>query len=81
MAEVPRGEWDSRIVGDSMLPLERVPKLRPTDELVDALAILGDSDVGRGLVLEDGNLVGLLSITDLARALDLARSPVSLTRG
>ena len=81
VAEVPRGEWDSRSVGDSMLPLERVPQLRPTDELVDALAILGDSDVGRGLVLEDGNLVGLLSITDFARALDLARSPVSLTRG
>ena len=76
VAEIPRAEWDSRSVRDSMLPLEHVPKLRPGDELAAALAVLGDSDVGRGLVLEDGNLVGLVSITDLARALELARSHV-----
>ena len=81
VAEVPRAEWDSRFVSGSMLPLERVPELHPGDELVDALAALGDSEVDRGLVLEDGALVGLLSITDLARALELARPRGALTRG
>jgi predicted transcriptional regulator len=73
LAEVPREEWDERTVGESMLPLDSVPRLHAGDELVDALATLGESDVGRGLVLENGDLVGLLSITDLARALEVGR--------
>ena len=73
VATVPRGEWDTRSVRDSMLPLDRVPLLGSEDELVDALSALGESDVHRGLVLEDGRLVGLLSITDLARAFEIPR--------
>jgi Zn-dependent protease/predicted transcriptional regulator len=71
VAEVPRGQWDERRVRDCMIPLERVPVLDPDEELVDALADLSDSDVNRGLVLDDGRLVGFLSITDLVRALEL----------
>lgn len=73
LAEVPREEWDARTVRESMLPLDSVPKLHAGDELVDALATLGESDVGRGLVLDNGDLVGLLSITDFARALEVGR--------
>jgi Zn-dependent protease len=71
VAQVPRRDWDSRSVRDSMLPLDRVPTLDEDDELIDALATLGASNVGRGLVLDDGRLLGLLSITDLARALEV----------
>jgi Zn-dependent protease len=74
LAEVPREEWDARTVRESMLPLDRVPKLQAAEGLVDALATLGESDVGRGLVIENGDLVGLLSITDLARALEVGRA-------
>jgi Zn-dependent protease len=71
VAEVPRGEWDGRSVRDAMLPLDDVPALAEDDDLVDALAKLGSSDVRRGLVLDDGRLAGLLSITDLSRALEV----------
>jgi Zn-dependent protease/predicted transcriptional regulator len=71
VAEVPRGEWDGRRVRDCMLPLERVPVLAPDDELVDAVAELGEGDVGRGLVLDGGRLVGFVSITDVMRALEV----------
>jgi Zn-dependent protease/predicted transcriptional regulator len=71
VAEVPRGEWDERRVSDCMIPLERVPVLDPDEELVDALVDLSESDVNRGLVLDDGRLIGFLSITDLIRALEL----------
>ena len=77
VANVPRGEWDTRSVRDSMLPLDRVPLLGSEDELVDALSALGESDVHRGLVLENGRLIGLLSITDLARALEIPRRPLA----
>jgi CBS domain-containing protein len=71
VAEVPRSEWDSRRVRDCMIPHERVPVLDPEDELVDALANLTETDVNRAVVLEDGRLVGFLSVTDLVRALEV----------
>ncbi len=72
VAEIPRDEWDARTVRDCMLRLDQVPLLAPGDQLVDALDQLGESDIQRALVLDDGRLVGLLSITDIARALQLA---------
>jgi Zn-dependent protease len=70
VAEVPRGEWDTRTVGDCAIPRERVPTLEPDEEAIDALVELSEGDVNRGLVLEGDRLVGFLSITDLARALE-----------
>jgi hypothetical protein len=37
------------------------------------LAELSTSDVNRGLVVANGHLAGFLSITDLARALEVRR--------
>ena len=71
VAEVPRGDWDGSSVRDAMLPLDDVPALAEDDDLVDALAKLGSSDVRRALVLDGGQLAGLLSITDLSRALEV----------
>jgi Zn-dependent protease/CBS domain-containing protein len=70
VAEVPRRDWDSRTVEDCMLPRDQVPVLREDEELVDALQKLTEDPVHRGLVLDGDRLVGLLSVTDLARALE-----------
>ena len=70
VAEVPRAEWDEKRVRDCMLGLDAVPVLAPEEDALDALAELSQDGVHRGLVVADGRLVGLLSITDLARALD-----------
>jgi Zn-dependent protease/CBS domain-containing protein len=70
VAGVPREEWNSRSVRDSMIPREKVPLLDESDPAVDALAELSTSDVNRGLVVENGHLAGFLSLTDLARALE-----------
>jgi Zn-dependent protease/predicted transcriptional regulator len=73
VAEVPRTEWDSRRVADCMIPLENVPVLDADDDLADALAELSESELGRALVLEDDRLVGFLSTTDVARALEVGQ--------
>jgi Zn-dependent protease len=71
VAEVPRSEWDERRVRDCMQPLNGVPRLHPDDDLVAVAPELAERG-GRGLVVDDaGRLVGLLSITDVARALEL----------
>jgi Zn-dependent protease len=69
VAQVPRSEWDERTVRDCMLPRDNVPVLDEDDELVDVLDELGQRP-GRGLVLDGDRLVGLLSISDLARTLE-----------
>ena len=73
VARVPRGEWDTRTVGECMVPLRDVPTLAADEPLMEALDDLAGSVVRRGLVLDGGRLVGLLSITDLARAMELGR--------
>ena len=71
VAEVPRREWDETLVRDCMVERDQVPLLSPRTLLADALPILAQNTLRRALVLEDDRLVGLLSITDLARALEV----------
>jgi Zn-dependent protease/CBS domain-containing protein len=76
VAAVPRSEWDRRRVRESMIPLDKVPLLAETTRAVDALADLSSRPgANRGLVVDNGRLDGLLSITDLARALQAGRPP------
>ena len=71
VAETPRAEWDRRLVRDCMIPLERVPVLEEDETGTEALAELSSSRVNRGVVLDGGRLAGFVSITDLARALEI----------
>jgi Zn-dependent protease/CBS domain-containing protein len=73
VASVPRDEWNTRRVRDAMVPREEVPVLDADEAAIDALAELSTSEVNRGLVLDNGRLAGFLSITDLARALEVGR--------
>jgi Zn-dependent protease/CBS domain-containing protein len=73
VAQVPRERWDRETVRDCMLPLEEVPQLSVDDDAVEALAELQQSDVNRGLVVDGDALVGILSISDLASALEIRR--------
>ena len=73
VAAVPRSEWDTRRVRDAMIPLDQLPHLSEEERAIDALADLSSPATNRGLVVENGRLAGLLSITDLARALQSGR--------
>jgi Zn-dependent protease/CBS domain-containing protein len=73
VAALPRSEWDTRRVRDAMIPLDRVPLLTKDATAVDALTALSAPTSNRGLVVENGHLAGLLSITDLTRALEMRR--------
>jgi Zn-dependent protease/CBS domain-containing protein len=78
VAGVPRDQWNSHTVREAMIPRDAVSLLDEDEPAIDALARLSTSDVNRGLVVDNGRLAGLLSITDLARALEVnppARPP------
>jgi Zn-dependent protease/predicted transcriptional regulator len=71
LAAVPRSEWGDTRVADCMLALDRVPLLGRDTLVVDALSRVSGSEARRALVVDDGRLEGILSITDLLRALEL----------
>ena len=73
VARVPRAQWETRYVRDCMLPRDEVPVLSEDDELADALPELAARGINRALVMDGERLVGLLSITDVARLLAAAR--------
>jgi CBS domain-containing protein len=73
VAEVPREEWDEREVADCMIPFEDVPVVGEDTPATEALRIIGGSATRRALVVEQGRLVGLISVTDLVRALETPR--------
>jgi len=58
-----------------MISLDEVALLTEDETAVDALAELSAPGANRGLVVDDGHLAGLLSISDLARALEVGRRP------
>ena len=79
--QVPPSERERRRIEDVMVPLAQLEILRPGDELVAALTAL-EEEPKRALVMEDGLLLGLLSISDVARAVQIERRdpPVAATR-
>jgi Zn-dependent protease len=74
VARVPRAEWDARSVGECMVPLADLVVVDADDPLTDAGMLLYGDELGRALVVEDGHLAGLLSVTDIARALELRQA-------
>jgi Zn-dependent protease len=65
-----RGEWGDLLVRDNMIGRDRVPVLDSDDSAESALEELIAGDIGRGLVVQDGQLTGILSVSDLKHALD-----------
>jgi Zn-dependent protease len=80
VAEVPRNEWETRTVRECMVPAKEVPVVSANDELIDAAAELAGSDLHRALVVDGERFVGLLSATDVARALEIRRAGGRLLR-
>jgi Zn-dependent protease len=87
VADTDRSEWPLRRVRDSMVPLDRALVVHADMDLAEAFAELGQNELRRALVVDDGRLSGLLSITDVSRVLSVrsgpsgARAPVPAAQG
>jgi Zn-dependent protease len=73
LAEHSPTEWALRTVDACLIPLAEIPVFTPDAPAREALEELAGSPTGRGLVVQEGRLIGILSITDLVRALDFGR--------
>jgi Zn-dependent protease/predicted transcriptional regulator len=73
LATTAHAEWGFHIVEDVMVPADAVAQLTPETPAVDAAELLADRSAGRGVVLDRGRLVGILSLSDVVRALAAGR--------
>jgi len=64
---VPREQWPARRVRDHMVPLGDQVVVTPDARMDGVLGKLQDSEAGRVLVVQDGEVVGIITPTDLTR--------------
>jgi CBS domain-containing protein len=64
---VPREQWPTRRVRDHMVPLGDQVVVAPDARMDGVLDKLQDGEANRVLVVEDGEVVGIITPSDLAR--------------
>jgi len=68
-AAVPRGEREARRVADVMTPVDATPTVAVDRDVIEVLPEL-DAQTSRALVTDGGRLVGVLSGSDVVRAVE-----------
>jgi Zn-dependent protease/CBS domain-containing protein len=69
--QLPREEWDQKTVRELATPCSRENSINPDADAVDALGAMQRTKASRLLVVDDGKLVGVLSLKDLLEFLSL----------
>ena len=70
VAAVPRSRWEDTRISEVMTPLESAVLLDEQETLTEAVGRLAADPLQRGLVIEDDRLVGLVSVSAVARAFE-----------
>ncbi len=71
MKEVPREKWSETRVSQILSPLKDTMVLRPDTDASDVMMKMATQNTGRALVMEDGELIGILSRTDMMRYMQM----------
>jgi Zn-dependent protease/CBS domain-containing protein len=71
---VPREQWPTRRVRDHMVPLSDQVVVAPEARMDGVLGKLQDGETGRVLVVQDGEVVGIITPSDLTRWLRRSRA-------
>jgi CBS domain-containing protein len=65
--QIPREEWSSRSVGDEAEPLSEACTVSPSEPLDSVVGKLMSGDLRRAVVVEDGQVIGIVTPRDLSR--------------
>ncbi|MGW0210220.1 site-2 protease family protein [Streptomyces sp. NPDC003233] len=75
--QVPPQQAGTVTVGEVMVPLSRTTVAGPNDSLADLLPRIEPGAEHRVLVLDEGRLVGILSLSDISRTVTWLMNPAS----
>lgn len=67
--ELDRSEWSRQTVGSIAQPCDESNTVPPDMDALDALTLMGRSGVSRVMVVENGQLLGILTLKDLMNLL------------
>jgi Zn-dependent protease len=62
---VPRNLWSTKRVGEAMTPMEKMKSVSPNEDLSTVLGVLTEEDINQILVIENGNIAGVISRDNL----------------
>jgi CBS domain-containing protein len=62
---VPRNQWASYTVKEVMTPYEKLKWVSPNEDLASVLKILTEQGINQLPVVEDGNIVGIVTRDNL----------------
>lgn len=68
---VPREQWPETRVSRVMTPLREALIIKPESDAAGVMLKMATQNLGRALVMAEGNLVGLLSRTDMMRFIQM----------
>ena len=68
---IPREEWDRRSVQDVLAPCSVESTIAPDTDALKALSIMNRTGNSRLMVVEGGHLVGIVTLKDMLRFLNL----------
>ena len=71
ISSVPREEWNSRTVGDIIMPCSPSNMISADTDAVQALAAMNRSGSSRLMVVDNGRLCGIVTLKDLLRFIEL----------
>ena len=71
---VPRDQWPQTPVGYAMIPLERLHTITPQQNVKDVLPLMTGQDVNQLAVVQDGQLIGVLTREGILRSLEIRRN-------
>lgn len=69
--QVPRDQWSDTTVGDVVASCEPQKTLNPDDDAMQALGMMNRNQVSRAMVVDNGQLAGVISLKDLMTHLSL----------
>ena len=77
LRQVPAADRATTLVADAVIPLERVPTAHPKEPLTTLIERLEPTAGHRLLVMDDNQVVGMVTANDIARLVDVRRLAAS----
>jgi Zn-dependent protease/predicted transcriptional regulator len=68
---IPRDTWDMKTVREAMTPFENLKWVRPDTDLSNVLRILTEDDINQVPVVQDHNVVGMISRDNILSFIDI----------
>jgi len=63
--ELPRSQWTTKKVSEIMTPYRNLKSVSPDEDLITVLKVLTEADINQVLVLNNGNIDGIISRDNL----------------